>query len=551
MASQVTRRRGHNDRATLLHLLRTGITTPALRSPPTPEKQSSSRERKREVEGYLIPKGEKERERQRDRPGSCCPPSDALLFLPPSSHGRKRRRKRLRGASPGHRKVKPPAEEIEPAEIPTRSAPSGSENGGRRKSCGEEPALVQLQDYRAEEDEELTGDCEAYMASVLAKYRRNLVERTKHHLGYPYNLDFEYGALSQLQPFSINNLGDPFIESNYGVHSRQFEVGVLDWFARLWELEKNEYWGYITNCGTEGNLHGILIGREVFPDGVLYASRESHYSVFKAARMYRMDCVKVKTLVSGEIDCSDFQAKLIENQEKPAIVNVNIGTTVKGAVDDLDLVIKLLEESGFENRFYIHCDGALFGLMMPFVKRAPKVTFRKPIGSVSVSGHKFIGCPVPCGVQITRKTHINAVSRDVEYLASRDATIMGSRNGHAPLFLWYALNRKGYRGFQKEVQRHRAMLNELSSTVVFERPQDDEFVRKWQLACEGNIAHVVVMPNVTVEKLCVFVDELVRVRSVWSSGGEISPPCIAAEVAARTATVCFTFTASNGVTLSS
>ncbi|CAA6660522.1 unnamed protein product [Spirodela intermedia] len=385
------------------------------------------------------------------------------------------------------------------------------EEGNRAR---EEPALVQLRITEPEADEELTGDREAYMASVLAKYRRNLVERTKHHLGYPYNLDFEYGALSQLQPFSINNLGTPS--------------------SRATMLEKNEYWGYITNCGTEGNLHGILIGREVFPDGVLYASRESHYSVFKAARMYRMDCVKVKTLVSGEIDCSDFQAKLIENQEKPAIVNVNIGTTVKGAVDDLDLVIKLLEESGFENRFYIHCDGALFGLMMPFVKRRERLR------------HKFIGCPVPCGVQITRKTHINAVSRDVEYLASRDATIMGSRNGHAPLFLWYALNRKGYRGFQKEVQRCLlnahflkgrlraagigAMLNELSSTVVFERPQDDEFVRKWQLACEGNIAHVVVMPNVTVEKLCVFVDELVRVRSVWSSGGEISPPCIAAEV---------------------
>jgi hypothetical protein len=79
-------------------------------------------------------------------------------------------------------------------------------------------------------------------------------------IGYPYNLDFDYGALGQLQHFSINNLGDPFIESNYGVHSRQFEVGVLDWFARLWEIEKSEYWGYITNCGTEGNLHGILVG---------------------------------------------------------------------------------------------------------------------------------------------------------------------------------------------------------------------------------------------------------------------------------------------------
>lgn len=44
-------------------------------------------------------------------------------------------------------------------------------------------------------------------------------------MGYPYNLDFDFGALEGLNKFSINNLGDPFIESNYGVHSREFEVG--------------------------------------------------------------------------------------------------------------------------------------------------------------------------------------------------------------------------------------------------------------------------------------------------------------------------------------
>lgn len=65
--------------------------------------------------------------------------------------------------------------------------------------------------------------------------------------------------------------------------------------------------------------------REVLPDGILYASRETHYSVFKAARMYRMECVKVNTLVSGEIDCKDFKEKLLANKDKPAIINVNIG----------------------------------------------------------------------------------------------------------------------------------------------------------------------------------------------------------------------------------
>ncbi|CAI9088694.1 OLC1v1023099C1 [Oldenlandia corymbosa var. corymbosa] len=375
-------------------------------------------------------------------------------------------------------------------------------------------------------------------------YQEFFLERTKYNLGYPANLEFDYGALSQLQPFTINNAGDPFIEGNYCIHSRQFEVGVLDWFAGLWEIEKDEYWGYTTSGGSEANLHGILIGRELFPEGILYASRDSHYSVFKVARICRLDCVKVDTLVTGEIDCADFKRKLAMNKNKPAIINVNIGTTVKGAVDDLDLVIRTLEETGFtRDRFYIHCDGALFGIMMPFLKHAPQVSFKKPIGSVSVSGHKFLGCPMPCGVQITRLEHINALSSNVEYIASKDATITGSRNGHAPIYLWYALNRKGHKGLKKDVlqcvknaqylkDRLRragisAMLNDLSSTVVFEQPRDEGFVRRWQLACEGRIAHAVVMPNITVEKLDEFLEELIKGRSSWYRDVKVQPPCLA------------------------
>ena len=57
------------------------------------------------------------------------------------------------------------------------------------------------------------------------------------------------------------------------------------------------------------------------------------------------------------------------------------------------------------------------------------------------------------------------------------------------------------------------MLNELSSTVVFERPKEEAFVRKWQLACEGAVAHVVVMPNIHIPKLEEFVQDLVSSRA--------------------------------------
>lgn len=42
-------------------------------------------------------------------------------------------------------------------------------------------------------------------------------------------------------------------------------------------------------------------------------------------------------------------------------------------------------------------------------------------------------------------------------------------------------------------------------TCVSCRPLEEPFVRKWQLACEGDIAHVVVMPNITITKLEEFV----------------------------------------------
>ena len=60
---------------------------------------------------------------------------------------------------------------------------------------------------------------------------------------------------------------------------------------------------------------------------------------------------------------------------------------------------------------------------------------------------------MPCGVVITRARHIERLSTNVEYLNSRDATIMGSRNGHAPIYMWYTLTRKGYEGMRKDVER--------------------------------------------------------------------------------------------------
>lgn len=76
------------------------------------------------------------------------------------------------------------------------------------------------------------------------------------------------------------------------------------------------------------------------------------------------------------------------------------------------------------------------------------LSFKKPISSISVSGHKFLGCPSPCGVVIIRGTPQD-FETDAEVSMSLDTTIGGCRNGHSALQLWYILARKGRKGIEK------------------------------------------------------------------------------------------------------
>eukprot|EP01080_Neovahlkampfia_damariscottae_P007340 gene7340-11659_t len=297
----------------------------------------------------------------------------------------------------------------------------------------------------------------------------------------------------------------------------------------------------VHNCGTEGNLYGMLLGREAHPNGVLYSSLETHYSVFKAARFYKMDCEGIPTLFSGEINYEEFEKALQKNLDRPAIVNVNIGTTVKGAIDDLDKILKILKRNGFEDdsKFYIHCDGALFALILPFLdNKFVDVSFKKPIHSISVSGHKFLGCPMPSGIVITYKKFMQNIGKQLmEGFNGNDATILGSRNGQAAIALWYSLREKGTDELVKEARicienseylmsllKERGIScfkNDLSNTVVLEKPQDMNFVLKWQLACKDTICHVVVMQSTTKEVLFKFVEELVQVRIDTNSVGKV------------------------------
>jgi hypothetical protein len=78
-------------------------------------------------------------------------------------------------------KPEPLPEELNPGKIVHPLASATNEK--REIVLGRNVHTTCFSIVEPEADDELTGEREAYMASVLARYRRSLVERTKHHLG--------------------------------------------------------------------------------------------------------------------------------------------------------------------------------------------------------------------------------------------------------------------------------------------------------------------------------------------------------------------------------
>ena len=353
-------------------------------------------------------------------------------------------------------------------------------------------------------------------------------------VGYPCNQNFDYSALLPFLSYCPNNVGDPFHDSNFRSNTHEMEREVIGLFADMMHLSRDDAWGYVTSGGTEGNMYGLYIGREMFPDGVVYFSQDTHYSVVKILRVLKSRNIMIKSQDNGEIDYEDLYETIRINRDSPVIFIANIGTTMKGAVDDVGRVREILDDLVITN-FYIHADAALSGMVLPFVDEPQPYGFDAGFDSVAVSGHKMIGSPMPCGVALTKREYVGRIARSIEYVGVLDTTLTGSRNAITPLMLWYAFEQHGLDGFREivgecisvaeyAVSRFNdsgipAWRNRNSVTVVFPRPSE-EVIRRWQLAPYEDIAHLIAMPHVTREIIDRVVDDCLRSQQTNPSTGE-------------------------------
>ncbi len=341
-----------------------------------------------------------------------------------------------------------------------------------------------------------------------------LEQKSRHFLGYPCAYDFNYEPLYRFLKFSLNNIGDPFHPSTYGLGTRELECEVVHFFASLFKAPKDAYWGYVTNGGTEGNLYGLYLARELYPNGIVYFSEETHYSVAKNVHLLGMRHIMIRAQDNGEIDYEDLKESLKLRRDVPAIIVANIGTTMKEARDDTVRISRILDDLVIGNR-YIHSDSAFCGTYAQFLTPKPAFDFTEGADSIAVSGHKFIGSPIPCGVVVARKRNVDRISNSIGYIGCMDATITGSRNGFAPLVLWYAIRTLGEEGMRKRLETSLALAdyavktmnaknipawrNPNSLTVVFP-VVSKEIEKKWQLAT-SEVSHLIVVPGVTKEHI--------------------------------------------------
>jgi glutamate/tyrosine decarboxylase-like PLP-dependent enzyme len=246
--------------------------------------------------------------------------------------------------------------------------------------------------------------------------------------------------------------------------TQNIEREVLDVIAiAIFKAKPNDFDGYISPGGTEANIQAFWIYRNHFVNNlnaklneiVLIASEDTHYSIAKASNLLAIDWIKIPVDFNNRTISRDvFQNQLLaakKSGKKYFIVVANMGTTVFGSVDDVNLMTNVLQENNLE--FKLHIDAAYGGFFYPFSNPENVMNFENPhVSSITIDAHKMLQAPYGSGIFICRKGLIkNVLTKEAAYVEGMDLTLCGSRSGANAVAIWMILFAYGGNGWFEKI----------------------------------------------------------------------------------------------------
>ncbi|MCM1989201.1 pyridoxal phosphate-dependent decarboxylase family protein [Oceanirhabdus seepicola] len=303
-----------------------------------------------------------------------------------------------------------------------------------------------------------------------------------------------------------------------------------------------EYDGYISQGGTEANIQAMWVYRNFFKkeknakhdEIAIITSEDTHYSAYKGADLLNVDIIKVpvdfksRKILPETLDEIVKEAK--NNGKNYFIVISNMGTTMFGSVDNIDVYVDSFNKYDLE--FKIHVDGAFGGFIYPIDNKECNTDFSNPnVSSITLDAHKMLQAPYGTGIFVCRKDLVQyTLTEEATYIENLDVTISGSRSGANAVALWMILASYGPYEWMEKINKLRNRTSWLCDNldeigVQYYRDDNmnivtmeaeyipDELVHKYFLVPQVHNSNnkwykIVIMEHVKIEHLEAFIHDL-------------------------------------------
>ena len=299
----------------------------------------------------------------------------------------------------------------------------------------ERPVLVPATsaELRAALDEPLPRSASEF-SEILRAFDEHIVRYSRHN-GHPRF--FGYVA----SPGGPVNAAGALLEATLNVNATAWRSGpaaaevehtAIGWMKEILGYPASAA-GLFTSGGSMANFAALAAARSakapgnIVRDGLmgsgpamcLYASRESHFSIAKAAGMLGLGEANVHEVPTDgrfQMDVAALESRIAADRAAgmlPFCVVANAGSTATGAVDP----IAAIGEVARRHDLWFHVDAAYGG----FAALAPSVRHlfagMETADSIALDPHKWLYLPVGCGCVLYRRpeTALAAFRHDADY----------------------------------------------------------------------------------------------------------------------------------------